>query len=44
MIITCIYLAICFLSQDISINPDIFLPLIVVEGIVDIFWFMFRER
>jgi len=43
MIITCIYLLICWLSQDISVNIDIFVPLIIVEGIVDVAYYIFRK-
>lgn len=36
MIITAIYLLICWLSSTISVNMDIFMPLIIIEGMVDI--------
>ena len=42
MIITFLYLLVCLLSGDISVNTDIFIPLLIVEGAVDIFYYMFR--
>jgi len=42
MIITFLYLVVCFISDTISVNTDIFIPLIVIEGIVNIAYYIFR--